>query len=409
MLVRTGDVQWTDIWDIVGLRGTASDQFALTDHFVPHDHRFTRDFAQPAQRAPRAGAALPHVGDDLLRDRLRRRGAGHRPRRARRVSSIPPGPRSRAAPRARSATAPWSRPASPRPRSACARRAPGCCSRWPGSGSASRPATTSSVEDRIVIRGASTNAIHKAREAVDFAYNAAGATAIFGSHPLERRFRDIHTVTQQLQGRLEPFRNRRRLDDGRRYRSNLGLREHSMPLGVLQHYTHRAVQPRERPRTSIARCWVSRTATVRRSASPATGSIPAASRPCICWASASRARASSCAAPTKKFEDTGRFDHIAFAATDIDGVRKRLKAKKVKFREQIDAAHRCHADLPLRSRRRRRGAEFPAARSPLSHAVHRGDVAVIRRRRDMTYRRRASMTPPSRITRHLPRFAGGGI
>ena len=28
-----------------------------------------------------------------------------------------------------------------------------------------------------------------------FAYNAAGASAIFGSHPLERRFRDIHTVT----------------------------------------------------------------------------------------------------------------------------------------------------------------------------------------------------------------------
>jgi hypothetical protein len=38
---------------------------------------------------------------------------------------------------------------------------------------------------------------------------------------------------------------------------------------------------------------------------------------------------------TKKFKDTGRFDHIAFAATDIGGVRKKLKAKKVKFREQV--------------------------------------------------------------------------
>ena len=37
----------------------------------------------------------------------------------------------------------------------------------------------------------------------------------------------------------------------------------------------------------------------------------------------------------KKFKDTGRFDHIAFAASDIAGVRKRLKTKKVKFREQI--------------------------------------------------------------------------
>ena len=37
----------------------------------------------------------------------------------------------------------------------------------------------------------------------------------------------------------------------------------------------------------------------------------------------------------KKFKDTGRFDHIAFAATDIAGVRKKLKARKVKFREQV--------------------------------------------------------------------------
>jgi hypothetical protein len=35
--------------------------------------------------APRAGAALPHVRDDLLRDRLRRRGAGYLPRRTRRL------------------------------------------------------------------------------------------------------------------------------------------------------------------------------------------------------------------------------------------------------------------------------------------------------------------------------------
>ena len=37
----------------------------------------------------------------------------------------------------------------------------------------------------------------------------------------------------------------------------------------------------------------------------------------------------------KKFEDTGRLDHIAFAASDVDGVRKRLTAKNVQFREQI--------------------------------------------------------------------------
>ena len=52
---------------------------------------------------------------------------------------------------------------------------------------------------------ASTNAIHRSREAVDFAYNAAGATAIFENHPLERRFRDIHTLSQQIQAREAHF------------------------------------------------------------------------------------------------------------------------------------------------------------------------------------------------------------
>ena len=37
----------------------------------------------------------------------------------------------------------------------------------------------------------------------------------------------------------------------------------------------------------------------------------------------------------KKYEDTGRLDHIAFAATDIEGMRKRLQSKGVQFRESI--------------------------------------------------------------------------
>src|SRR6266436_3663112 len=44
MLVRSEHVQWTDIWNTVGLRGTASDQFALDDFFVRSDHSITRDF-----------------------------------------------------------------------------------------------------------------------------------------------------------------------------------------------------------------------------------------------------------------------------------------------------------------------------------------------------------------------------
>ncbi len=37
----------------------------------------------------------------------------------------------------------------------------------------------------------------------------------------------------------------------------------------------------------------------------------------------------------KDFPDTGRFDHIAFAATDLPGMRQRLQSHQVTFREQV--------------------------------------------------------------------------
>ena len=52
---------------------------------------------------------------------------------------------------------------------------------------------------------ASTNAIHRSARGRSPSPTRRGATAIFETHPLERRFRDIHTVTQQLQGRLSHF------------------------------------------------------------------------------------------------------------------------------------------------------------------------------------------------------------
>ena len=61
----------------------------------------------------------------------------------------------------------------------------------------------------------------------------------------------------------------------------------------------------------------------------------------------------------KKYEDTGRLDHIAFAATDVEGVRKRLQGEERQIPRADRAAHRRHPDLPLRSRWRRRGIEFP--------------------------------------------------
>jgi alkylation response protein AidB-like acyl-CoA dehydrogenase len=62
-----------------------------------------------------------------------------------------------------------------------------------------------SQAQRFATRGVTCFAIQQAREVVDFCYHAAGGTAIFESNPFERRFRDMHTVTQQSQAHVANF------------------------------------------------------------------------------------------------------------------------------------------------------------------------------------------------------------
>ena len=54
---------------------------------------------------------------------------------------------------------------------------------------------------RIAMRIAATWTIHQATHVVDTAYHTAGATAVFAANPFERRFRDMHTIAQQIQAR----------------------------------------------------------------------------------------------------------------------------------------------------------------------------------------------------------------
>ncbi|WP_421996563.1 acyl-CoA dehydrogenase family protein [Reyranella sp.] len=201
MLVPASAVEWTDIWNVVGLRGTASDQFALTDHFVPAGHSMTREFelecrepgplyrmsAMTCYELGFSGVALGIARAsldtfiDVARNKVPRGKSS--PIRDNAVvqtnlAQVEVGIRSARAFLLQSVAEIWKKVSA---------------------------GDKLSIEQRITIRMASTNAIHRAREAVDFAYNAAGATAIFENHPLERRFRDIHTVTQQLQGRLSHF------------------------------------------------------------------------------------------------------------------------------------------------------------------------------------------------------------
>jgi alkylation response protein AidB-like acyl-CoA dehydrogenase len=201
MLVRSQDVEWTDIWSTVGLRGTASDQFALDNFFVWADHSIIREF----ERECREHGPLYRMGNgtcyqvgfagvacgiargalDCFLDMAK--------------TKVPRGNKSPI--RDNAVVQSGLAQAEVGLRSARGFVLQTMAEIWKHLCAGS----LITVEQRITVRMAATHAIHRAREAVDFAYQAAGATAVFDSHPLERRFRDIHTVTQQLQGRLSHF------------------------------------------------------------------------------------------------------------------------------------------------------------------------------------------------------------
>ena len=58
-----------------------------------------------------------------------------------------------------------------------------------------------SAAHRSAVRLAATWTIHQSAKVVDTAYHMAGATAVFRSNPFERRFRDMHAIAQQIQAR----------------------------------------------------------------------------------------------------------------------------------------------------------------------------------------------------------------
>ena len=56
------------------------------------------------------------------------------------------------------------------------------------------------LEERINLRLAATHGIRTAANVVDTCYNLCGSSAIFAENPIQRRFQDIHVITQHIQG-----------------------------------------------------------------------------------------------------------------------------------------------------------------------------------------------------------------
>jgi alkylation response protein AidB-like acyl-CoA dehydrogenase len=201
LLFPKASAEFSDIWRVIGLRGTGSDRYTVADLFVPEKYTILRG-AEPTPRQPGllyafsssniysagfAGVALGIARStldafvELARDKV--------PRGARTTLRDNNVVQSQVA------------QSEARLKAARAFLLESLKQIW-------REITQSrrlTLEHNTTIRLASTWAIHQSREVVDTVYHAAGATAIFESHPFERRFRDIHTVIQQYQGRQVHF------------------------------------------------------------------------------------------------------------------------------------------------------------------------------------------------------------
>ena len=183
-----------DVWDVIGLNGTGSDSYEVADLFVPAERSFLRGEAvrrdYPLYRYTINGvymAGFPGVALGIARAMLEEfiALAGAKTPRLRQSTL-----RDDAVIQAQVAMC------EARLRSARAFLQETLVAGW-----ASAVAGGIGINQRIATRLASTFALNQAREVADLIFHAAGAGAIYAGNPLERRMRDIITVSQHLQAR----------------------------------------------------------------------------------------------------------------------------------------------------------------------------------------------------------------
>jgi alkylation response protein AidB-like acyl-CoA dehydrogenase len=191
----------TDVWHVVGLKGTGSDTYSVTDLFVPGPYSFTREAAEdrretgPLYRFTTfqlygvgfAGVALG-LGRACLDAFIELAGVKAPKAYARLL-------RENAVIQSQVALS------EAKLQSSRAFLLQVLEEMWT---SAAR-GEEFSIAQRAALRLAGTYAVHQAKDVVDTVYHAAGATAIFESNPFERRFRDVHTVIQQIQAQAANF------------------------------------------------------------------------------------------------------------------------------------------------------------------------------------------------------------
>lgn len=199
MLIPKQNISLIDTWQVNGLRGTGSFSFKATDLFIPNNHTFGPEDApwidNPLYHIPTVllfASGFATVALGLSYSGLRE---------AIKLSSIKtPGKTdilladtSTTHREIGKAEASW--------RAAQAFLDNSVLSLWNGAKS-KQPLT---LHERIQLRLASTHAIRTSAQVIDVAYNLSGSNAIFTKNPIQRRFQDIHAITQQIQGRLTHY------------------------------------------------------------------------------------------------------------------------------------------------------------------------------------------------------------
>lgn len=201
MLVPRKDVRMDDAWNVMGLKGTGSDSYAVEDVFVPERFSLGRDEAADRREdgvlykfstsnvysfvfAALALGIARRMLDDALAVATEKQPYGTKhPMRENNVVQAQIG----------RAEGGW--------RAAHGYLYATARDLW----RAMEDQATLSLDQRIELRLSSVWSIQQAASIADTVFHMIGSTAIFETAPFERRFRDIHTVTQQLQGRQSHF------------------------------------------------------------------------------------------------------------------------------------------------------------------------------------------------------------
>jgi alkylation response protein AidB-like acyl-CoA dehydrogenase len=201
MLFPIEQAVMTDIWSVMGLRGTGSDTYEVTELFVREAYAAARDdAAERRERGPlycfssgtlyASGFASVSLGiARALLDAyvaLASAKTAHRAKRTLRESAVVQTQVGLADARLSAARSHLH---------ATLRQVRASAA---GSGEVT-------LAERVRIRQAASYASREGREVGTLLYHGVGAEAIFTSGPWERRLRDLHSVSQQVQGRDDHF------------------------------------------------------------------------------------------------------------------------------------------------------------------------------------------------------------